>query len=40
MARSARTRSTCAIRKMIVDAGIDVTLDTADGSEPEMLAGG
>ncbi|HVX66450.1 MAG TPA: beta-galactosidase, partial [Bryobacteraceae bacterium] len=29
-----------AIRKMIVDAGIDVTLYTSDGSEAEMLAGG
>jgi beta-galactosidase len=29
-----------AIRKMIIDAGIDVTLYTADGSEPAMLAGG
>ncbi len=29
-----------AIRKMIVDSGIDVTLYTADGSSPKMLSGG
>jgi beta-galactosidase len=29
-----------AIRKMIVDAGIEVTLYTSDGSEARMLAGG
>ncbi len=29
-----------AIRQMIVEGGIDVTLYTSDGSEPEMLAGG
>jgi len=29
-----------AIRKMIVDAGIDVTLYTSDGPAPKMLAGG
>ena len=29
-----------AIRKMIVDAGIDVNLYTSDGSLPDMLAGG